>query len=251
MTIFFQYKNKTHQVDLAKGIDISIPIRNGFDNPNCFWSPMPSFEAVRAGDFIGDTQQGGVVNFKNIQINPHGNGTHTECVGHIAKEVFTINQCLKEFHFFSKLVSIFPQKMDNGDRVITKSQLMEVLEKNSCKALIIKTMPNDNFKKTTNYSGANPPYLHHEAVSYLVECGVEHLLVDLPSVDREEDEGKLLAHKAFWLYPENTRSNCTITELIYVPNEVKDGFYFLNIQIASFEMDASPSKILLFNLGEY
>jgi kynurenine formamidase len=161
--------------------------------------------------------------------------------------VFTINQCLKEFHFFSKLVSIFPQKMDNGDRVITKAQLMEVLEKNSCKALIIRTMPNDNFKKTTNYSGVNPPYLHHEAVSYLVECGVEHLLVDLPSVDREEDEGKLLAHKAFWHYPENTRSNCTITELIYVPNEVKDGFYFLNIQIASFEMDASPSKIILFD----
>lgn len=249
MIISFTHQHKIYHADLTKGIDISIPIQNGFENPNCFWSPMPSFEPVRAGDFIGDTQQGGVVNFKNIRINPHGNGTHTECVGHIAKEIYTINKCLKEFHFFAKLVSIFPQKMDNGDRVVTQSQLMEVLEKDSCKAFIIRTMPNDDFKKTSNYSGANPPYLHHEAVSYLVDCGVEHLLVDLPSVDRSEDEGKLLAHKAFWLYPENVRSHCSISELIYVPNEVKDGFFLLNIQIASFEMDASPSKILLFDVS--
>jgi arylformamidase len=75
------------------------------------------------------------------------------------------------------------------------------------------------------------------------------LLLDLPSVDREEDGGNLLGHKAFWQYPENPRSACTITELIYVPSEVPDGDYLLNIQIASLELDVSPSKPVLYALN--
>jgi len=109
-------------------------------------------------------------------------------------------------------------------------------------------MPNDGLKLKTNYSGANPPYIHHTAIQYLVEQGVEHLLIDLPSVDREEDEGKLLAHHAFWQYPEKVRTKATITELVYIPDEVKDGLYLLNLQIASFELDASPSKPVLYEL---
>ncbi len=66
--------------------------------------------------------------------------------------------------------------------------------------------------------------------------------------DKEEDGGALATHKAFWLYPDNTREGCTITELIYVPDEISDGFYLLNIQIASFEIDVSPSKPVLYKL---
>jgi hypothetical protein len=79
-------------------------------------------------------------------------------------------------------------------------------------------------------------------------------LIDLPSVDREEDEGKLLAHKAFWnvkdvnTLNEDARKNCTITEMIFVENEIQDGSYLLNLQIASFENDASPSKPLLYKI---
>jgi hypothetical protein len=84
--------------------------------------------------------------------------------------------------------------------------------------------------------------------------GIKHLLIDLPSVDREEDGGRLAAHKAFWnvldttnLNPE-ARVDCTITEMIYVNDAILDGSYVLNLQIASFENDASPSKPLLYAL---
>ncbi len=77
---------------------------------------------------------------------------------------------------------------------------------------------------------------------------MKHLLIDLPSVDKERDEGKLLAHKAFWNYPENPREDCTITELIYVPDSINDGRYLLNLQIASFHNDASPSKPVLYKI---
>ena len=109
-------------------------------------------------------------------------------------------------------------------------------------------------KKHKNYSNTNPPYLAEEAATFIREIGIQHLLIDLPSVDREDDEGKLLAHKAFWNVKNVTnlnndaRMNCTITEMILVDDTVKDGSYILNIQIASFENDASPSKPVLYKL---
>ena len=80
------------------------------------------------------------------------------------------------------------------------------------------------------------------------------MLIDLPSVDREEDDGKLVAHKAFWNVKNvdelnsDARLHCTITEMIFVSDAIKDGSYILNLQIASFENDASPSKPVLYKI---
>ncbi len=99
------------------------------------------------------------------------------------------------------------------------------------------------------YSGTNPTYIEPALAHYLADHHIEHLLLDLPSVDREEDGGQLLAHHAFWQYPERTRRTSTITELIFVPDELKDGLYLLNLQITSLELDASPSKPILYKLS--
>lgn len=235
-------------IDLDDPIDISIPLRHGEHNPNCFHAPLPEIWPVRAAGFVGMVAEGGAVNFRNVRVNPHGNGTHTECVGHITSEAFTINQCLKSFHFPAKLVSIYPAKTVTGDRVIAKSSIQEALGQTIPPAVIVRTQPNDEWKMRTNYSGANPPYFLAEAIQWLVDQGVQHLLTDLPSVDREEDGGALTAHRAFWQYPEEIRTTATITELIFVPNAIPDGNYLLQLQICSLEMDASPSKPVLYAL---
>ena len=248
MHITFEHKNRVCRVDLSRPVDLSMLLREGLDNVNCFYAPPVEYAPVVAGSFVGSTARGGSVNFFNVHFNPHGNGTHTECVGHIAKEHYVLRDCLLESHFMAKLVSVFPRKTEDGDRVIFRDQLEELFASGEADALIIRTLPNDALKLRTNHSGANPPFLHHEAARYLVDCGVQHLLLDLPSVDREEDGGQLLAHKAFWQYPEAVRTHCTITELIYVPNEVKDGFYLLELQTASFDLDASPSRPMLYGV---
>lgn len=250
MEITFTHNDKTFRADLARPVDLSIVLREGLANVNCFWAPPAEFTPVVSGSFIGSTAQGGPVNFFNVRLNPHGNGTHTECVGHIARERYALHECLRGHHFFSKLVSLYPRPAENGDRVIFRDQLEEVFGPGQAEALILRTLPNDELKKRRRYSGANPPYLHHEAVEYLVACGVEHFLLDLPSVDREEDGGALLAHRAFWQYPHAVRRHCTITELIFVPDFVKDGFYLLNLQTTSLDLDASPSKPVVFEITE-
>jgi kynurenine formamidase len=147
------------------------------------------------------------------------------------------------------------------DLVITKDSISNALDVTfkigiPREALIIRTLPNSESKKHKNYSKTNPPYLLEEAATFIRESGIKHLLIDLPSVDREEDEGRLLAHKAFWNVKDvnqvndDARFNCTITEMIYVDEKVKDGSYILNLQFASFENDASPSKPVLYKIEE-
>jgi kynurenine formamidase len=249
MIVNIPYQGKELQADLTKPLDISIPLADGVEQVNCFYAPHFATEPVIAGDFIGSTAKGGLLNFLNVRLNPHGNGTHTECVGHIAQKPFSINQQLRQFHFLGRLISLYPVRQENGDRVILRSQLEELDWDADVPALILRTLPNESDKLKRNYSGTNPPYIHQEAIEWMVEKGIRHFLLDLPSVDREEDGGKLAAHRAFWQYPDTEkagRTDCTITELIFVPNTIKDGRYLVNIQIASFEMDASPSKPVLY-----
>jgi kynurenine formamidase len=247
MFVNINHKGKGYKADLDKPFDISIPLRAGQENVSAWYVDPVKIEPVRMGDWVGDVNQGGSVNFRNIMFNPHGNGTHTECVGHISKENYSINQCLKKFFFLAELITILPDEKD-GDRVITKEHIEAVLGDKRPEALIIRSIPNGLDKVNMHYSNTNPPYLHHEAAELIHSLGIDHLLIDLPSVDREQDGGKLLAHRAFWQYPHNTQSQRTITEMIYVPNNIFDGTYLLNLQIASFENDATPSKPVLFQV---
>jgi len=245
--------NTTFEIDLSKPIDISIPLSNTDDNPIAWYIEKPVIEPVKFGDWIGKVSEGSSTNFNNIFFNPHGHGTHTECLGHITRESYSINQCLKQFFFLAELISIEPENI-KGDLIITKKQIEKALNGKTPEAIIIRTLPNLESKKHKNYSKTNPPYLSQEAAKFICEIGIKHLLIDLPSVDREEDEGKLLAHKAFWNVKNihnlnaDARLDCTITEMIFVPDEINDGNYMLNLQIASFENDASPSKPVLYKI---
>ena len=254
-------------MSIENGIDISIPYRTE-ENATSAWYVGPmEVEPVRMGDWVGAVKEGGSVNFNNLRINPHGNGTHTECVGHIAPECFSVNQHLKKWMFDALLITIEPSNVGQ-DKVITLEQILAVMQSTSQyeanvqfesdlhssddikipEALILRTLPNTNHKLHHNYSNSNPPYLEAKATAWMAEQGIDHLLLDLPSVDREEDGGELAAHHAFWNYPDAPRMHATITEFIYVPSEVTDGWYRLNLQVAPIENDASPSRPVLYPL---
>src|SRR3954470_16521301 len=133
------HKGKTYQTDLSKPIDISIPLRTGEENVSAWYVAPVKIEPVQSGDWIGDVNKGGSVNSRNITFNPHGNGTHTECVGHISKEPYSINQCLKTFFFMAELITILPDEKD-GDLVITKKHLQNCLGEKRPEAIIIRTL---------------------------------------------------------------------------------------------------------------
>ncbi|MFP5437326.1 MAG: cyclase family protein [Bacteroidia bacterium] len=253
MQASIQYKDKTYSVRFNQPIDISLPITADGKNPVAWYQDQPEISPVQMGDWTGKVAKGASTNFNNIAFNPHAHCTHTECLGHITRDFFSINDALKTFFFISEVISVTPEEKD-GDWVITKAQIEEALYGKNPEAIIIRTLPNIEQKKHKNYSHSNPPYLEEAAATFIRELRINHLLIDLPSVDREEDGGALLAHKAFWNVKDtlnlnaDARHNATITELVFIPDTVQDGTYLLNLQIASFDNDASPSKPVLYKL---
>ncbi len=249
MIATIQYNSKKLQIDLSKPLDISIPMRASKSNVNAWYLEEPKIEPVKFDDWTGSVSEGADVNFNNIMFNPHAHGTHTECVGHITKEVHSINKNLKQFFFLAEVITVAPEVID-GDFVISKKQIQSALGNKKRDAVVLRTLPNMKDKLSKQYSNTNPTYLLEEAANYLKSKDVKHLLIDLPSVDKEKDQGKLLAHNAFWNTKGKIRMDATITEFIYVPNKVKDGTYLLNLQIAPFENDATPSKPVLYKILE-
>ncbi len=241
------YNSKLHTIDLSKPLDISMPLRGNASNVNVWYVDHPKIKPHRDGDFVAKVSEGASINFNDIWFNPHAHGTHTECVGHITEEFHSVNRHLNNYFFAAELLTIAPEKLGD-DFVISKKQLQYVLGAGKRDAVIIRTLPNTKAKLSRQYSHTNPPYMLREAAQFLVEKEIDHLLIDLPSVDREKDEGALLAHRAFWNVGGAIRKHATITELIFVPNHIEDGRYFLNLQVAPFENDAAPSRPVLFEI---
>ncbi|MFY7860617.1 MAG: cyclase family protein [Chitinophagales bacterium] len=236
--------NKSFNLSLP--LDISIGFHSGYGQVNAFFAPPFRISPVKEGDFVGSTKLGGPVNFMNFQCNPHGNGTHTECLGHISKEEFYVNECIDEEFYLAELISVYPLLHENGDRIIDVQHIEGMKSKSKLPGLIIRTLPNNIEKKERNYSGTNPVYITPKAMQTIVDSGVKHLLVDIPSVDRESDDGELLCHKIFWNYPNKPKTANSITELIYVANDIKDGVYLVINPIVNIKLDAVPSRPKLY-----
>lgn len=232
--------------DLEHRHDIWLPITPD-EATNAFSLPAASFEPFRIGSFVGSIEEGGPVRCDVVTLAPHGNGTHTECVGHIAGRSYTVDVCMRELVDAATLVSV-PLALVDGDHLITREHLAAAWPaSSSTTTLVIRTLPNDSSKRTRRWSAQNPPYIHIEAMNLIVERGIRHLMVDLPSVDREEDQGALVAHHRFWQWPDDPRIDCTITELIFVPDDVPDGLYAVMFNVAPFHGDAAPSRPVLAN----
>ena len=252
MKLTLEKDGRRYSFQTEKGMDLSISMNpNG---PRAWYVEPMRIEPVRTEQFLGSVAEGGAVNFRDVYFNPHGHGTHTENVGHIIDTDVPVVKSVDSSHYFAKLVTVVLMRQDamqgatQGDWVINEESLLGMDLK--VEALIIRTKPNDHSKVQRQYSGTNFPYLTIGAMQRIVDAGVQHLLIDLPSVDREEDGGALAAHHLFWNVPSNPNFQKTITEFIYVPNEIMDGRYILNLQVSNFANDAAPSRPMLFDLVE-
>jgi arylformamidase len=271
MILTVQINQRAYRVDTRISLDLSIPLLFNDSQPNLYGVPKAASEAYEDNHFVGDTRRGGSCNFENLWLNPHCNGTHTECVGHITHQRISIQECLKDAFTLADLITVAPEnapetadtysvQTNENDWMITKRSIENALANpkskiQNPKSLIVRTWPNDESKRSRDYSIENPPFFSLEAMKLIVELGVKHLLVDIPSLERLDDEGKLANHHVFWQVKPgsfetnpNTKINNTITEMIYVPDEIADGEYLLNLQIAPFVSDASPSRPLIFKI---
>jgi kynurenine formamidase len=256
-------------VDLSNPVSLGLELDFSERQPRLFGAPRATSRPFAVPGFSGSVESGASCNCHIITLIPHCNGTHTECVGHLTREPLDAHRVAPLGLIPALLVSIeaiaaqtagestepTPQ---SADLLITRGALERSWPARvpfDPRALVIRTLPNGMDKRERDYTDRTPPYLSREAAELLVHRGIEHLVVDLPSIDRARDEGRLTAHRIFFGLPRGTvslaqatRPRSTVTELAYIPDEVADGPYLLELQVPALGGDAVPSRPLLYAL---
>ena len=255
-------------VDMRAGRSIAIDLDFNGAQPNHFGVSRATSQPLVAGGFVGDTRQGGSCNVNSLQLIPHCNGTHTETVGHIVNDIIPICEIAPMHLLTATLITVLPvsaksiderygPELEPTDLVVSASSL-EAAHSNwlarDSQAIIVRTLPNAEDKRARVYGdNCQPSFLTFEAMEWLNRQNVQHLLIDLPSVDRMYDGGKLYNHHRFWNVEPGSRRvtaktwrDKTITEMVFVPDDIADGEYLLSLQIAPFVSDAAPSRPIIF-----
>jgi kynurenine formamidase len=239
--------NRDVEVDLSRPIDIALELNFDANQPRHFGAPAATTEPFAVPGFSGSVATGASCNCNVITLIPHCNGTHTECVGHLTTERVDAHRVVPKGLVPAVLITVEPTaatqestdpKPQAGDKLVTRA----ALERN---------WPRDYEPRAVVIRTTEASYLTRDAAEFLVARNIEHLVVNLPSIDRAHDEGHLTAHRVFFgLQPRATaaatRPQATITEFAHIPLEVPDGLYVLEIQTPAIAGDAVPSRPLLY-----
>ena len=273
MQVRFNHKATEYVADLEQAVSIAMSLDFAGPQLNHFGVPPATAKPLNLDGFVGDTRQGGSCNVTEWSLVPHCNGTHTETVGHLAHSAKSLPcpaEAIGAKFLRATLVTIDPvlgkttqekyqPDLADDDYVITSGLLNDEWILASSKlagfepeAVVIRTLSADD--APTKQATA---FFTHESIAWLNASGIEHLLVDLPSIDRANDDGRLSNHRLYWGLPatghelanrENV-SQKTITEMIRVPKQLADGNYLLNLQVPEIRSDAVPSRPLLIPIS--
>lgn len=260
------------RADVTAPADLAIVLEFNGAQPSFFVATPASSEPLRIGGFTGSVANGASCNCAVHSLAPHCHGTHTECVGHVTRSPVTVASLTPVPPCVALVVSVRPEPLGEeaaaipgghaaaADLVIRRPALETAASAwldAPYTAVVIRTLPNDVEKRHRAYSGSPSPapYFLPAAMRWLVERGVNSLVVDLPSLDRADDGGRLAAHREFWGLPpgsedamQATRGQALVTELAFVPDSAPDGLYLLDLQVPAFGSDAAPSRPVLYPL---
>ena len=257
------------RVDLAHPVSLALTLDFNGPQPRHFGVPRATSRPFEAPGFAGAVASGASCNCEVITLIPHCQGTHTECVGHLTREKLDAYRVVPAGLVPALLLSVTPEAAMrsgestapapvSGDLFISARAIGHAWPAGApfaARALVIRTLPNTADKAARDYTLASPPYLSREAAQLLVSRGILHLIVDVPSLDRTHDEGRLTAHRVFFGLPPGStqlsaaaRAEATITEFAFVPDELPDGAYLLQLQAPALAGDAVPSRPLLYPL---
>ncbi len=241
------------------GIDISIPVSFSGKSVRAFGAEPPRAQPYLAGGSPLSVSEGAGCNCPMFEFSAHLHGTHTECIGHITADQRYVQDVLPPTPFLRALVvtvsavsggqcqeSYRPALREN-DQVLTAASLQQAVKgAEGFEALVVRTLPNQPDKRNRNYGEQAAPIFSNEAMDFLNGLPLQALVVDLPSVDRADDEGLLSNHHRFWSGAESR----TLTELVYLPDEVEDGAYLLSLNVSNVRSDAAPSRPVLYRMEQ-
>ncbi len=254
MNVQVELDGHTLRIDLLAGTPIAIPLDPHGPQPTFFTDVPASARPLRSGDYVGDVRLGGSCNAEVVQLVPHCHGTHTECRGHLTRERLKVQETVFTEPCLARLVSVAPRAEEDGYPCWSLDDLQDALDGDlPVEALVVRTLPNDPGRMSTAYEHAPPyPVFSEAAMRWLATLPLKHLLVDSPSLDPAHDGGRLRIHRLWWCMDGNPgprgldTARRSATEMIFVPDPVPDGLYWLHLGLSPLLGDATPSRPILY-----
>ncbi len=263
-----EYKFEKYIIDFSRGSYLGIPLK-GVVSPLFFTEQAIDKSNLEVAGFSGCVATGAGCNVEQISFIPHCHGTHTEGSGHISATAESVQSLVEQTPCPAQLISLQPETVAECTEIYNhklpddyplfslvnlQAQLLEKFGDSevTSTALIIRSLPNSQEKTSRNYN-QQPyyPLLTTAAINWLAASGLQHLLLDMPSLDYANDEGVLFNHHSWWgmhsAAPENANKR-SLSEMIYVDNSIADGHYWLELNISCLESDASPSNPKIYPL---
>jgi arylformamidase len=258
------------RVALDRGVSLAIAVEFGTAGPRHFGAGAPTSKPFAAGNFSGSVASGASANCSTITLTPHCQMTHTESVAHLTREAGDAWRVVPRGLLPAVVVSVIPEPARESsessdpqpwgtDTLISRRRLRAAWPMTRMVdpvAAVIRTLPNEPAKRSRDYTDLVPPYLTREAVEWLVEKRIEHLVLDVPSLDRTHDDGHMIGHRVFFGLPAGStargdaaRSRATITELAFIPDEVHDGPCALSLAVPAIGGDAVPCQPIVYPLA--
>lgn len=236
-----RHAGRQYRVAMSRPIDLAIPMTDSADSPTFFGAEPAHSVPMRTGEFVGDTTAGGSCNVRTWNVNPHCHGTHTESIGHLTDDPVPVGPLAPSMPMLADLFTVdFAADGSIDERALAEHP------SEACDALILRmrqTSPSMRY-----------PVLPGSAMQKIAATHINHLLVETPSLDREDDP-RLVNHRTYWGLPETARRSSaaafparTITEFVQIPPSIADGLYLLCLGVAHWSSDAAPSRPTLFAL---
>jgi len=253
------------KVDFSQGRSIAIPLQPDGSQPLFFAPAKARAKPLQSGEYIGSVAKGGSCNAELLEFAPHCHGTHTECIAHLTRERGSVLELTDRAPCLARLVSLTatdPEASDEryaaapepGQLLLTRAELQALLAAGftapTVQALIVRTRPNGPDKLQRDYAQAPPyPVFSDAAMQWLAGQDLKHLLVDTPSLDAAHDGGRLANHRCWWglagAAPEQAGRR-SVTEMIYVPDDIPDGLYWLHLGLQPLAADAAASEPVIY-----
>lgn len=265
MRAHFDRAGQALEVNYGAGESIALRLDPHGPQPSFYAEGPATARPLRSGDFVGDVSAGGSCNAEVLEFAPHCHGTHTECVGHLTRERLLVQDFVDKRPALALLVSLRPES-GGGRRgpVFTDRALRAALEAmeplvtgpGHAEALVIRRWPPDLSAGRRDYD-AEPgyPVLAEDAMRRLSALPLRHLLVDTPSLDPASDGGELRNHRIWWglergmpkeAHRDPAHRHRSVTEMIHVPAGLRDGPWWLHLELSPLLGDATPSRPVLY-----
>ena len=253
------------KVDFSQGRSIAIPLQPGGPQPSFFAPAKARARPLKSGDYIGSVAEGGSCNAEVLEFAPHCHGTHTECVAHLTRERGSVLELIDRAPCLARLVSLtatdagetderYAAAAESGQPLLTRADLQALLAAGftapTVQALIVRTRPNGPDKLQRDYAQApRYPVFSDAAMQWLAGQELKHLLVDTPSLDAAHDGGRLANHRCWWGLSGSTPEQAgrrSLTEMIYMPDDIADGLYWLHLGLQPLAADAAASEPVIY-----